>query len=73
VIKSSKRFGLRINEQKAKIMLIGKKHEYINILLGNNTLEQVEDFVYLGSLITEDGKCGKDIRRRSGLASAMVG
>jgi len=73
VNKSSKRFGLRINEQKTKTMVIGKKHEDINIQLWNSTLEQVEDFVYLGSLLTEDEKCEKDMRRRSSLASAMVG
>jgi len=33
VNKSSKRFGLRINEQKTKTMVIGKKHEDINIQL----------------------------------------
>jgi len=53
-------------------MLIGKEHEEINILLGTSTLEQVEDFVYLRSLLTDDGKCEKDIRRRSSLAFAMV-
>jgi len=54
-------------------MVIGKKHEDINILLGSSTLEQAEDFEYLGSVITENGKCEKEIRRRSGLAYAMVG
>jgi len=73
VNKSSKRFGLRINEQKTKTMVIGKKHEDINILLGNSTLEEVEEFVYLGSLLTEDVNCVKDIRRRSSLTSAMFG
>jgi len=61
VNKSSKRFGLRI------------KHEDYNILHGNSTLEQVEDLVYLGSLLKEDRKFEKRIRRRSSLASAMVG
>ena len=40
-------------------MTIGKKHEEVNILLNSSTLDQVEEFVYLGSLITEDGKCEK--------------
>ena len=50
-----------------------KKHEELNILLSSSTLEQVEKFAYLENLITEDRKCEKDIIRRSGLASAMVG
>jgi len=31
-------------------------------------MEQVSEFVYLGSTITEDGKCGGDVRKRIGLA-----
>jgi len=69
---NSPKLFIRINEQKTKTIVIGKKHEDINILLGNNTLEQVEDFVYFGSLISEDGKCEKNTRRRSSLAFSMV-
>ena len=36
-------------------------------------MEQVSEFVYLGGLITEDGRCTKDIKRRIILASAMFG
>jgi len=54
-------------------MVIGKKRDDINILLGNSTLEQVEDCVLIWSMLTEDRKCEKDIRMRSSLASAMVG
>jgi len=73
VHESSKRFGLKINEKKTKTMTIGKTHEEIRILLDNIQLEQVTNFVYLGSQITEDAECEQDIKRRAGLASAMVG
>jgi len=33
----------------------------------------VTEFVYLGGVITKDGRCTKDIKRRIGLASAMFG
>jgi len=61
VNKSSKRFELCVNEQKTKTMAIGKNREDINLQFGSSTLEQVADFVYLGSLITEDRKCEKYI------------
>ena len=73
VEESSKRFGLKINVSKTKVMTIGKSHKELNINLENAKLEQVTDFVYLGGLVTEDGECRKDIQRRTGLASAMVG
>ena len=40
--------------------------------LENEDLEQVDEFVYLGSVITQDGKCTKDKIRRIDLASAIV-
>src|SRR6218665_1753261 len=36
-------------------------------------LEQVTRFVYLGGLITEDGRCEEDVKRRIGLACAAFG
>ena len=56
-----------------KTMTIGKKHEELDIRLSSSKLEQVDEFEYLGSPISEDGKCERDIKRRSGLTSAMVG
>lgn len=73
VEESSKRFGLKINVSKTKVMTIGKSHKELNINLENAKLEQVTDFVYLGGLVSDDGECRKDIQRRTGLASAMVG
>ena len=73
VNESSKRFGLKINVSKTKVMTIGKSHKELNINLDNAKLEQVTDFVYLGGLLSEDGECRKDIQRRTSLASAMVG
>jgi len=45
----------------------------MDITLNNEKLEQVSEFVYLGSQISEDGKYDQDIKRRSSLASAIVG
>lgn len=70
---SSKRFGLRINVEKTKTMTIGKLHERLEVKLEGEKLEQVTEFVYLGGLIEENGKCTKDIKRRIGLASATFG
>jgi len=73
VDQSSNRLGLRINKQKTKTMTISKEHEDLQIMLNGEQLEQVSEFVYLGSTITEDGKCGVDIRKRIGLASGVIG
>ena len=38
------------------------------VRLNNEEIEQVDDFVYLGSLITWDGRQDKEIRRRIAIA-----
>jgi Reverse transcriptase (RNA-dependent DNA polymerase) len=73
VYESSRRFGLQINGEKTKTMTIGKKQERLDIKLGTEELEQVEEFIYLGGVITEDAGCAKDMKRRIGLTSAMFG
>ena len=35
-----------------------------------NTLEQVDRFVYLGSLFTSDGRCEQDVRQRIAIAKS---
>ena len=70
---SSKRFGLKINTQKTKTMSIGKHHETIKVTINGEDVEQVEEFTYLGGVVTEDGRSTKDIKRRIGLASAAFG
>lgn len=73
VYNSSKRMGLKINVEKTKTMVIGKRHEDLQIRTENGILEQVTRFVYLGGLITEDGRCEEDIKRRIGLACTAFG
>ena len=54
-------------------MTIEKTEKPCNILLNNERLEQVKEFSYLGGVITEDGNCEKDIKKRIGLAAAAIG
>jgi len=70
---SSKRFVLRINMQKTKTLTVGKRHEQLRITLDGEELEQVNEFVYLGGLVTVDGLATKDIKRRIGQESAVSG
>ena len=51
-----------------KGIVIGKKHENINIKLENNEIEQVHSFRYLESILTEVMKCTKEIETRIAMA-----
>src|SRR6218665_1357189 len=60
-------------QKKPKTMTIEKQHEKLQVRLGTGMLERVTRFVYLGGLITEDGRCEEDVKRRIGLACAAFG
>ena len=66
----SRKRGLIINKKKTKIMVINKKSEIpqSNIFLDEQKLEQKCQFEYLGSLVTSDCRCDKEIIRRIALA-----
>jgi hypothetical protein len=64
---TSRRFGLMINAEKTKTMVIEKiKETPITINIQGENIEQVEKFVYLGGLINSDGSNEKEIQRRIG-------
>ena len=62
--------GLSINCKKKKSMVISKSETppTCTLKLGNTTIEQVDTFNYLGSVVTSDGRCKKEMRRRISLA-----
>jgi len=68
---SSEKFGLKSNINKTKAMVMSKQspnEPSISITVNNIKIGQVQHFNYLGSWITTDGRCGKEIRRRINLS-----
>ena len=62
--------GLNINKQKTKSMVFSNRRNVptCNIYLDNEKIKQVQEFEYLGSIITSDVKCDKDVKRRIAIA-----
>ena len=61
--------NLFLNAKKTKIMKSDKTERATNIIIDGDKIEEVNDFDYLGSLITQNGDCIKEIRRRLGVAT----
>ena len=60
---------MKINIEKTKDMRVSKQGSgNLNIVLNEERIKQVAQFCYLGSLITYDGSCGKEIRARIAMA-----
>ena len=67
---AGKEFGMKMNPKKTKMMLINRddNKSMMNITIDGTPVEQVNKFVYLGQLITDDGKCDSEIFRRIEIA-----
>jgi hypothetical protein len=55
--RESKKTGLIINKDKTKTMIFGQEDIDKEVELDGSNLENVEEFTYLGSLITTSGDC----------------
>ena len=60
VKEDSEKVGLKLNIQKTKIMAPGPITPW---QIDGKAMETVRDFVFLGSKITADGNCSKEIKR----------
>jgi hypothetical protein len=64
--------GLILNINKTKTMVFGDRNIDNSIQVAGNTIENVEKFEYLGSLLTWDNNCSEEIKRRIGKATGAM-
>jgi len=55
-----------------KLQNLGAGTQLPAIIVDGNTVDSVDSFVYLGSVLTSDGYCHPDINRRIGQASSVM-
>ena len=60
VKEESEKAGLKLNNQKTKIMALGPITSW---QIDGETVETVTDFIFSGSKITVDGDCSHEIKR----------
>ena len=69
VKEESEKVGLILNIQKTKVMKSGPITSW---QIDGETVDSVGDFVFLGSKITADGDCSREIKRRLLLGSKVM-
>ena len=69
VSRASEKAGLYLNVVKTKVMTTGDIGE---VTVDGKDIEIVTKFVFLGALITEDGLCQKEVRRRISMGKAAM-
>jgi hypothetical protein len=63
-------YGIEMNVEKTKVMRISKQPFPVKIMIEQKQLENVESFKYLGSMLTNDGRCTCEIKSRISMAKA---
>lgn len=69
--------GLKINVSKTKVIRINPpkttRNSIEHLKIGNETIQEVEKYIYLGSIVSKSGGVEEDIGNRIRLASAAFG
>ena len=64
---------MNINIKKTKVMRVSKQGGVnVHIVLNAERIKQVAQFCYLGSLITYNSSCSKEIKARIGMAKTVL-
>ena len=63
---------MEMNIIKTKTMVVGKTipSPRVNIMLDGKSIEQTDKMVSLGELLTADGRCEKEVKRKIALAKS---
>ena len=70
---SFNRHGLKLNYKKTEVIVLSRRSTIVNIVLQDQTLNQVSSFKYLGSIIPENGLIDIEINKRISHMSQNVG
>jgi hypothetical protein len=72
LIEIGRRSGMEMNVEKTKVMRISRQPSPIKIMVDQKQLENVEQFNYLGSMITNYARCTREIKSRIAMAKAAL-
>jgi len=64
-------YGMEMNVEKTKVMRISRQTFPVKIKTDQKQLENEESFKYLGSILTNDGRCTCEIKCRIAMAKAV--
>ena len=68
LVDTGRKYGMEINIDKSKVMRVSRSNELLQIKVNNRELKEVDHFKYLGSVLTRDGYCTREIKMRIAIA-----
>ena len=71
--RAAKGFAMKINVKKTKTMVVSRNGgKSVNIVIDGKKVEQVTKFRYLGTLISEDGRCLDEAKARIAMGKMLL-
>ena len=70
LMETGRYYGMEMNLEKTKVMRISRQPSPVTITIDQKQLENVKCFKYLGSVLTDDGRCTCEIKSRIAMAKA---
>jgi len=71
LIETGRRYAMEMNVEKTKVMRISRPFQ-VKTMIDQKQLENLESFTYLGSTLTNDGRCTCEIKSRIAVAKGAV-
>jgi hypothetical protein len=65
-------YGMEMNVETTKVIRISRQSFPVKLMINQKQLENVESFKYLGSILTNDGRCTCEIKTRTAMAKAAL-
>ncbi|KAJ4439337.1 hypothetical protein ANN_07459 [Periplaneta americana] len=65
-------YGMKMNANKTKTMVIERKIKKVKLRIGNEVVEQVDSFKYLGCAISSNMSCCQEVKRRIEMAKKLL-
>jgi hypothetical protein len=70
LIETGRCYGMEMNVEKTKVLRNSRQQFPLKIMIDQKQLENVESFKYLGSNLTNDGRCTCEIKCRTVMAKS---
>ena len=67
IVTESARMGMKVNIKKTEVQHVGLVEKEVIILIENQKLKQVKDFVYLGGNMSNDASTEQDVKEGLGV------
>jgi len=65
-------YGMEMNVEKTKEMRISRQPSPVTIMIDQKQLENMDCFKYMGSMLTNDGRCTCEIKSRIAMSKAAL-